>query len=162
MMHGEEESDRVVVPEKSPNKAAGTAAEGAEERTLAKGNASEVDIHRTLSRDRMKQRLARVREAANGDGEQRFTALLHHVYDTDTLAFAYWSLDQRSAPGIDGMTWQSYGKALEENLQDLSARLRRGGYRASAVRRVFIPKADGRQRPLGRRGQKSRASDSGR
>ena len=149
MTHGEEKSDRVVVPEKSPNKAVGTAAEGMEERTLAKGNAGEVGIHRTQSRERMNQRLARVREAARKDGKQRFTALMHHVYNIDTLAFAYWSLDRRSAPWIDGVTWQSYGEALEDNLQDLSARLKRGGYRASAVRRVFIPKADGRQRPLG-------------
>jgi group II intron reverse transcriptase/maturase len=149
MMHGEEKSDRVVVPEKSPNKAVGTAAEGMEERTLAKGNAGEVGIHRTQSRERMNQRLARVREAARKDGKQRFTALMHHVYNLDTLAFAYWSLDRKSAPGIDGVTWQSYGEALEDNLQDLSVRLKRGGYRASAVRRVFIPKADGRQRPLG-------------
>lgn len=148
-MHDREKSDRAVVPEKSSNKAVGAAAEGMEERALAKGNAGEVGIHRTLSRERMNQRLARVREAARKDGKQRFTALLHHVYNTDTLAFAYWSLDRRAAPGIDGVTWQSYGEALEDNLQDLSSRLKRGGYRASAVRRVFIPKADGRQRPLG-------------
>lgn len=149
MTHGEEKSDRVVVPKKSPNNAVGTVAEGSEGRTLAKGNAGEDGIHRTRSRERMNQRLARIREAARRDGKQRFTALLHHVYNVDTLAFAYWSLDRRSAPGIDGVTWQAYGEALEVNLQDLSARLKRGGYRASAVRRVFIPKADGRQRPLG-------------
>lgn len=148
-MNDEEKSDRVVVPGKSPNNAVGTAAEGMEERTLAKGNTGEVGIHRIQSRERMNQRLARVREAARRDGRQRFTALLHHVYDIDTLAFAYWSVDRHSAPGIDGVTWRSYGEALEANLQDLSARLKRGGYRASAVRRVFIPKADGRQRPLG-------------
>ncbi len=149
MMHGREKSDRVVVPGKSPNNAVGTAAEGMEERTLAKGNAGEAGIHRTQSRDRMNQRLARVRQAAERDRKQQFSALLHHVYNVDTLAFAYWSLDRDSAPGIDGVTWRSYGEALEANLQDLSSRLKRGGYRASAVRRVFIPKADGRQRPLG-------------
>ncbi len=149
MMNGREKSDRVVVPEKSSNNAVGTAAEGVEERTLAKGNAGEVGIHRTQSRERMNQRLARVRQAAERDGKQQFSALLHHVYNIDTLVFAYWSLDRDSAPGIDGVTWRSYGEALEDNLQDLSSRLKRGGYRASAVRRVFIPKADGRQRPLG-------------
>ena len=148
-MRDREKSDRAVVPGKSPNNAVGTAAEGMEERALAKGNTGEAGIHRTLSRERMNQRLARVREAAKRDGKQRFTALLHHVYNVDTLGFAYWSLDRRAAPGIDDVTWQSYGEALEANLQDLSARLKRGGYRASAVRRVFIPKADGRQRPLG-------------
>lgn len=148
-MHDREKSDRVVVPGKSPNNAEETATEGTEERTLAKGNAGEAGIHRTQSRERMNQRLARVRQAAKRDGKQQFTALLHHVYHVDALAFAYWSLDRNAAPGIDGVTWQSYGEALEENLQDLSARLKRGGYRASAVRRVFIPKPDGRQRPLG-------------
>lgn len=148
-MHGEEKSDRVVVPRKPPNKAAGTAAEGVEERTLAKGNAGEVDIHRTRSRARMNRRLARVRQAARRDRKQRFTALLHHIYDVDTLACAYWSLDRNAASGIDGVTWRSYGEDLRGNLLDLSARLRRGGYRASAVKRVFIPKADGRQRPIG-------------
>lgn len=148
-MYGREKSDRVVVPEKSPNKTVGTVAEGMEERTLAKGNAGEVGIHRTRSRERMNQRLARVRQAAERDRKQRFTALLHHVYNVDTLVFAYWSIDRDSAPGIDGVTWRSYGEALETNLQSLSLRLKRGGYRASAVRRVFIPKADGRERPLG-------------
>jgi len=97
----------------------------------------------------MNQRLARVREAAKREGRQPVTALLHHVYNVDTLALAYWSLDRRAAPGVDGVTWQSYGEALEANLQDLAARLKRGGYRASPVRRVFIPKTDGRSRPLG-------------
>ena len=149
MTHGREKSDKGVVPGKSSNKAVGTAAEGTEERPLAKGNAGQVGIHRTQSRERMNQRLARVRQAAERDRKQRFTALLHHVYNDDTLAYAYWSLDRDSAPGIDGVTWRSYGEALEDNLQDLANRLKRGGYRASAVRRVFIPKADGRQRPLG-------------
>ena len=148
-MHGREKSDGVVVPEKSSNNAVGAAAEGMEERTPAKGNAGEAGIHRTQSRERMNQRLVRVRQAAERDRKQQFSALLHHVYNVDTLAFAYWSLDQHAAPGIDGVTWRSYGEALEANLQDLSSRLKRGGYRASAVRRVFIPKADGRQRPLG-------------
>ena len=147
-MHGREKSDGVVVPEKSSNNAVGAAAEGMEERTPAKGNAGEAGIHRTQSRERMNQRLVRVRQAAERDRKQQFSALLHHVYNVDTLAFAYWSLDQHAAPGIDGVTWRSYGEALEANLQDLSSRLKRGGYRASAVRRVFIPKADGRQRPL--------------
>jgi group II intron reverse transcriptase/maturase len=79
----------------------------------------------------------------------RFTALLHHVYNLNTLRQAYFALRRDAAPGVDGQTWQAYGEALEENLNDLSARLKRGAYRAKPVRRVYIPKADGRQRPLG-------------
>jgi group II intron reverse transcriptase/maturase len=79
----------------------------------------------------------------------RFTALLHHIYGLETLRSAYLSLKRDAAPGVDGETWRHYGEALEENLQDLSERLKRGAYRAKPVRRVFIPKIDGRQRPLG-------------
>ena len=79
----------------------------------------------------------------------RFTALLHHVYNLDTLREAYFALKRDAAPGVDGQTWKAYGEALEENLQDLSARLKRGAYRAKPVRRAYIPKTDGRQRPLG-------------
>jgi group II intron reverse transcriptase/maturase len=79
----------------------------------------------------------------------RFTALLHHIYDPEMLRAAYLGLKREAAPGVDGETWRHYGEALEENLQDLSHRLKQGAYRAKPVRRVYIPKADGRQRPLG-------------
>jgi group II intron reverse transcriptase/maturase len=79
----------------------------------------------------------------------RFTALLHHVYHVETLRLAYLHLKRDAAPGVDGETWRHYGEALEANLQDLAARLKRGAYRAKPVRRAFIPKTDGRQRPLG-------------
>ena len=79
----------------------------------------------------------------------RFTALLHHIYNLETLRWAYFSLKREAAPGVDGETWRHYGEDLENNLQDLSDRLKRGAYRAKPVRRVYIPKADGRQRPLG-------------
>jgi RNA-directed DNA polymerase len=79
----------------------------------------------------------------------RFTALLRHIYNLDTLRMAYFSLKKEAAPGVDGETWRHYGEELEGNLQDLSERLKRGAYRAKPVRRVYIPKADGRQRPLG-------------
>ena len=79
----------------------------------------------------------------------RFTALLHHIYNLDTLRMAYFRLKKEAAPGMDGETWRRYGEELENNLQDLSERLKRGAYRAKPVRRVFIAKADGRQRPLG-------------
>jgi group II intron reverse transcriptase/maturase len=79
----------------------------------------------------------------------RFTALLHHVYNPEMLREAYFRLKREAAPGVDRVTWRQYGEALEDNLRDLSQRLKRGAYRAKPVRRVFIPKADGRQRPLG-------------
>ncbi len=79
----------------------------------------------------------------------RFTALLHHIYDLDMLRAAYLGLKREAAPGVDGETWRHYGEALEENLQNLAERLKRGAYRAKPVRRTYIPKADGRQRPLG-------------
>jgi group II intron reverse transcriptase/maturase len=86
---------------------------------------------------------------AQRDRKQRFTALLHHVYDVTRLQAAYLALKRDAAAGVDGETWQSYGQTLEANLQDLSDRLKRGAYRARPVRRAYIPKADGRQRPLG-------------
>lgn len=93
--------------------------------------------------------LERIRQAARPDRKMRFTALRHHVYHPDTLREAYFSLQRKAAPGVDGQTWRAYGEAREENLQDLSGRLKRGAYRAKPVRRAYIPKADGRQRPLG-------------
>jgi RNA-directed DNA polymerase len=149
MTHGREKSDRVVVPGKSPNKAGKAAAEAMEGRTLAKGNSHERNAPRTQCRTSTQSALERVRQAAKKDRKQRFTALLHHVYDIELLRSAYYSLKRDAAAGIDGETWQHYGERLEDNLRDLSQRLRRGAYRASPVRRAYIPKADGRQRPLG-------------
>ena len=94
-------------------------------------------------------RWSRVREAAKRDKRVRFTALLHHVYNVEHLGAAYFALKRDAAPGIDGETWGHYGEALEANLADLSGRLKRGAYRAKPVKRTYIPKADGRQRPLG-------------
>jgi len=155
-MNGQGESDRVVVPEKPPNKEekAGQgpvveSAEGVEERTLAEENLRQQNTHRTQGRERVRSALARVRRAAEEDRGRRFTALLHHVYAVDTLREAYFGLKREAAPGVDRVTWKEYGEGLEERLQDLSERLRRGGYRARPVRRVNIPKPDGRQRPLG-------------
>ena len=85
---------------------------------------------------------------ARTDKDARFTALLHHV-DVDRLRAAYWALEPKAAPGVDGVTWADYGQDLEENLRDLHARVHRGAYRASPSRRVYIPKPDGRLRPLG-------------
>ncbi|MCZ7665705.1 MAG: group II intron reverse transcriptase/maturase [Thermoleophilia bacterium] len=97
----------------------------------------------------MPSALERIHEVARKDRKQRFTALLHHVYDVERLRAAYFATRRDAAAGIDGETWRHYGGALEDNLRDLSARLKRGAYRAKPVRRAFIPKADGQQRPLG-------------
>jgi RNA-directed DNA polymerase len=134
---------------KSPNKAGPSAAEGMEGKGLAEGNLRQQNAPRTPSREGAHSALERVRQAARRDRKMRFTALLHHVYNVETLRVAFFSLKREAAPGVDGQTWRHYGEALEENLQDLSDRLKRGAYRAKPVRRVFIPKADGRQRPLG-------------
>jgi RNA-directed DNA polymerase len=149
MMDAHGQSDGPVVPTKFPNKAGEPAAEGMEGRGLAKGNPSQHTAPRTLSRDGALSALERVREAAERDKQVRFTALLHHVYNVEHLRAAYYVLKRDAAPGIDGETWEHYGQALEENLADLSGRLKRGAYRAKPVKRTHIPKADGRQRPLG-------------
>ena len=127
----------------------GPIAEGVEERGLAKGNLRQRNAPRTPSRQGVHSALERVRQAASRDRKLRFTALLHHVYNLEMLREAYFRLKRDAAPGVDRVTWRQYGEALEANLQDLSERLKRGAYRAKPVRRVFIPKADGRQRPLG-------------
>src|ERR1700722_19798074 len=142
-------SDRPVVPEKSPNKAGQPVAEGMEGRGLAKGNQPQQNASRTPSREDALSALERVRQAAKQDKKLRFTALLHHIYDPERLREAYFCLKKEAAPGVDGETWRHYGETLADNLQDLSHRLKRGAYRAKPVRRVYIPKADGRQRPLG-------------
>jgi len=134
---------------KSPNNTGQPAAEGTEGRVLAKGNLQQQNASRTLSRQGAPSALERVRQAASRDRKMRFTALLHHIYDLKTLRAAYLSLKRDAAAGVDGETWRHYGEQLEENLRDLSDRLKRGAYRAKPVRRVYIAKADGRRRPLG-------------
>ena len=142
-------SDRPVVPVKSSNKVGQPKAEEMEGRGLTKGNLPQQNASRTQRRMDAPSALERVRQAASKDKKLRFTALLHHIYNPETLRMAYLGLKKEAAPGVDGETWQHYGEALETNLQDLSYRLKRGAYQAKPVRRVFIPKTDGRQRPLG-------------
>jgi RNA-directed DNA polymerase len=120
-----------------------------EERELAEGNSPERNTLRTQGRAGAPSALERVRQVAKREKTQRFTALLHHVYDVDRLRTAYYALKREAAAGVDGETWQHYGQALEANLRDLAERLQRGAYRAKPVRRAYIAKADGRQRPLG-------------
>ncbi len=148
-MDGRGKSDGSVVPEKPPNNVGKPAAEAVEGRGPAKGNSPERNAPRTQRREGAPSALERVRQAAEKDRRQRFTALLHHVYDRERLRTAYLALKRDAAAGVDGETWRHYGEGLEANLQDLSERLKRGAYRAKPVRRAYIPKADGRQRPLG-------------
>jgi group II intron reverse transcriptase/maturase len=147
-MHDRGQSDGLVVPEKLSNNALGGAAEAVEERGSAKENAASTTRPGHCAGVSVLSGLDRVRLAAQKDREARFTALLHHV-DVDRLRVAYWALSPRAAAGVDGVTWEEYGRDLEGNLKDLHARLHRGAYRARPSRRVFIPKPDGRLRPLG-------------
>lgn len=148
MMHERGQSDGLVVPEKLPNNAQGGAAEVVEERGSAKENADSQTRPGRSAGQGVSSGLDRVRQAAIKDRDARFTALLHHV-DVDRLRVAYRALNPKAATGVDGVGWEEYGRELEGNLQDLHARLHRGAYRAKPSRRVFIPKADGRQRALG-------------
>ena len=148
MMDDLGKSHNPIVPEKFPNKAPSGAAEGMEGRGLAKGKTLEHTTLRTQGRDGVQRALERIREAAK-DKKQRFTALFHHVYSLELLRKSYMDLKREAAPGIDGETWRHYGERLEEHLQDLSERLKKGAYRASPVRRAYIPKSDGRTRPIG-------------
>jgi RNA-directed DNA polymerase len=147
-MHDHGKSDRPIVPANAPNNAGSPAAEAGEERGLPKGNTASKTRSGLSAGQGASSALDRVRRAAQKDKEARFTALLHHV-DPDRLRAAYRALSPKAAAGVDGVTWRSYGQQLEENLHDLHARLHRGAYRARPSRRVFIPKADGRLRPLG-------------
>ena len=147
-MHDRGKSDRPVVPAKPPNKPADAGAEVVEGRGLPEGNtASETRPGRSAGQG-VSSDLDRVRQVARKDRDVRFTALLHHV-SVDRLREAYRAIRPDAAPGVDGVTWRDYGLDLEANLRDLHARVHRGAYRARPSRRVFIPKADGRLRPLG-------------
>jgi RNA-directed DNA polymerase len=145
--HGK--SDRPVVPAKPPNKAGQPAAETVEGRGLTKENTGQQNTPRTQSRNHdVSTALDRVRQAARRSKTGRFSALFHHL-TTERLRKAFFATKRSAAPGVDGVTWEQYEQELEENLRDLHARLHKGAYRAKPSRRAYIPKADGRQRPLG-------------
>jgi RNA-directed DNA polymerase len=133
--------------EKPTNKAGQPAAESAEPRVGAEGNASWQSTHRTQGRERVSQALERVRQVARQRKKEKFTALLHHV-GVDLLGMAFFALKRDAAPGVDGLTWRTYEADLDRNLTDLHERVHRGAYRALPSRRTYIPKADGKQRPL--------------
>jgi RNA-directed DNA polymerase len=150
MMHEREKSDTAVVAVKPTNKAGASiaaAAEPVEPRAGTKRNAGEQSTHRTLSRVRVTQALDRVRQAARPRTKEKFTALLHHL-SINLFREAFLALKRDAAPGVDDLTWRAYAADLEANLTDLHARVHRGAYRALPSRRTYIPKADGRQRPL--------------
>jgi hypothetical protein len=149
MMNEDGKSDGPVVPTKPPNNARWRAAEVVEGRGSTKGNAGQQNTSRTQSRTKdVPSALDRVRQVAKRDRKAQFTALFHHV-TIDRLRTSFLALRRGAAAGVDGVTWEQYQQNLEANLQELHARLHRGAYRAKPSRRVFIPKADGQQRPLG-------------
>ena len=147
-MNEDRKSDSPVVPAKLPNKPAQAGAEVVEERGLPEGNTASETRPGHRAGPGAPNGLDRVRRAALKDKDAKFTALLHHV-DVDRLRAAYLALRPKAAPGVDGITWHEYGLDLEANLRDLHGRVHRGSYRAKPVRRAYIPKRDGRLRPLG-------------
>ncbi len=147
MTHGREKSDSAIVAGKPANKAVPTAAEPVEPRAGAKGNARQQSTLRTQCRKRVSQALERVRQTARQRKKERFTALLHHI-SIDCLRTAFFALKRDAASGVDGLTWPTYEADLDRNLTDLHERVHRGAYRALPSRRTYIPKADGKQRPL--------------
>jgi RNA-directed DNA polymerase len=171
-MHEPGKSDRPVVPAKSPKtdywEFHQKFVEAMEGRGLAKENGQDTDgvllpagpakqVDRTQSRvgtgtscpEDLQSALDRVRQAACRDKQLRFTSLWHHVYNVNRLREAYRALKHDASAGVDGQTWRAYGQELESNLRNLSDRLAGGAYRAKPVKRVYIPKADGRERPIG-------------
>jgi|SRR3954470_12782738 len=157
MMHGAEKSGLVIVAGKPANKAEQPAPEGSaamlnaaepvERRAGTKGNADQQSTRRTQSRVSVSQALERIRQVARERRKERFTALFHHI-GIELLAEAFCELKADAAPGVDQLTWKDYEADLGRNLEDLHDRVQRGAYRALPSRRVYIPKPDGRQRPL--------------
>jgi RNA-directed DNA polymerase len=147
MAHGREKSDSAIVAVKPANKVEQSTAEPAEPRAEAEGNASQQSTCRAQDRESVSQALERIRQAARQRKKEKLTALFHHL-TIDLLEDAFNELKKDAAAGVDGLTWREYDANLERNLEGLHARLHRGAYRALPSRRVYIPKPDGRQRPL--------------
>ena len=143
MMNGREKSDPAIRAMKPANKAGQPAAEWVEQRAGTEGNTGQPHTRRAQHRESVPQGLERVRQAAKARKKERFTALLHHV-TVDLLRESFYALKRKAAPGVDGLTWPDYEVELEDNLQDLHARVHRGAYRALPVRRRYIPKPGGR------------------
>jgi RNA-directed DNA polymerase len=147
MINGRGKSDSAIVAERPTNKAGRLAAEPEERRAETKGNAAQQSTRRAQNRASVSQALDRIRQVARQRTKEKFTALLHHV-SLEYLEAAFFQLKENAAPGVDGLTWKAYEADLDGNIADLHARLHRGAYRALPCRRVYIPKPDGRQRPL--------------
>src|SRR5881398_1104870 len=147
-MHVLEKSDYAVVPVNQSNREAQASAEAGEGRAQTKENIVQSHMRPTQSGQRVSQGLHGVRQAARKRKQERFTALLHHL-NVGLLRDSFYTLKRQASPGVDGVRWQEYETGLEDRLTDLHSRVHRGVYRAQPSRRVYIPKADGRQRPLG-------------
>ena len=147
MMYEPEKSDSVVVAVKRANKTERSVAEPVEPRTGTKGNANQQSTRRAQDRESVSQALERVRLAARRGKKEKFTSLLHHV-DPEMLRTSFYALKRDAAPGIDGMTWDTYEQGLDRRIEDLHARVQSGAYRALPSRRSYIPKEDGTRRPL--------------
>jgi RNA-directed DNA polymerase len=147
-VNGQEKSDCAVVPVNQSNKEARASAEAGEGRAQTKENIVQSHTPPTQSGKGSSQGLHGVRRTASVRKQERFTALLHHL-SVALLRESFYALKRQASPGVDGMTWQEYETGLGDRLTDLHSRVHRGAYRAQASRRVYIPKADGRQRPLG-------------
>jgi retron-type reverse transcriptase len=147
-MNVQEKSDCAVVPVNQSNKEERSSAETGEGRAQTEENIIQSRMRPTQSGKRMSQGLDGVRQAARARKQERFTALLHHL-NVGLLRESFYALKRQASPGVDGVTWQEYETGLEDRLVDLHNRVHRRAYRAQPTRRVYIPKADGRQRPLG-------------
>ena len=147
MMHGRGKSDPAIGAVKLANKAEPSAAELVEQRAGTEGNASQQSTCRAQNRESVAQALERIRQAARQRKKERFTSLTNHI-STDLLRTAFLALKRGAAPGVDGLTWRTYEADLDRNLTDLHSRVHREAYRALPSRRQYIPKADGRQRPI--------------
>jgi RNA-directed DNA polymerase len=147
MMNGRGKSDSVVVAEKPANNVEPSTAELGEPRAETKGNVGQQSTCRAQDRESVSQALDRIRQVARQRKKERFTSLHHHI-NADLLRMAFFALKRDAAAGVDGLMWKDYEADLERKLKDLHARVQRGAYRALPSRRQYIPKADGRQRPL--------------
>jgi RNA-directed DNA polymerase len=147
MTHGRGKSDSAIVAAKPTNKAGQPGAELVERRAGTKGNAEQQSTRRAQDRESVSQALSRVRQAARQRRKEKFTALFHHL-SIPMLRTAFFALKREAAPGVDGLRWQDYEADLDRRIEDLHSRVHRGAYRAQPSRRRYIPKADGRQRPL--------------
>jgi RNA-directed DNA polymerase len=147
MMHGNGKSDPEIVAVKPANKAERSAAELVEQRAGTEGNADQQSTRRAQDRESVSQALGRIRQAAKQRKKEKFTSLFQHI-SAELLRLSFFELKKDAAPGVDGMTWQDYEPDLDHKIADLHARVRGGTYRALPSRRHYLPKPDGRQRPI--------------